>query len=137
LLLQILEIKHFQGPGKYDDKTKTLSFEARDVKPQETRAFTITGKIASSNSLPNGQGITCVTNQAQATTDATTQADTAQLCIEKQVLGAKTPTTKGGLKVFPAPKPVKTPATGAEAIALFGIIPSALTGLLIRKKAIN
>jgi hypothetical protein len=128
-------VKFIAGSGKFENNT--LSYEITDLKPGEARTTTISAKIAASNELPNDMGTTCVVNQAFATVDNVTKQDDASFCIEKQVLGAKTPTTKGGLKVFPAPKPVRTPATGAEAIALFGIIPSALTGLLIRKKAIN
>ncbi len=44
------------------------------------------------------------------------------------------PTTKGGLPVYPPTKAKTTPQTGPEAIALFGLIPSAVGGMLLRRK---
>ncbi len=45
------------------------------------------------------------------------------------------PTTKGGKQVYPPTTAAKTPDTGPESLALFGLIPSALSGLYLRKKS--
>ncbi len=45
------------------------------------------------------------------------------------------PTTKGGLPVYPPTKATKTPDTGPESLALFGLIPSAIGGMFLRRKS--
>ena len=55
--------------------------------------------------------------------------DNTGFCIQTQV------TTKGGMTVFPAPQITKTPATGPEAALLLSLIPAALSGFALRKKA--
>lgn len=44
-------------------------------------------------------------------------------------------TSKGGLPVYPPTKATTTPETGPESIALFGLIPSAVGGMLLRRKS--
>lgn len=44
------------------------------------------------------------------------------------------PTTKGGLPVFPPTQAKTTPQTGPEALSLIGLIPSAVGGLMLRRK---
>lgn len=120
-----------KGPGKFDNNAKTLYFEVRNLMPNEIREYIIEGKIAPESKLPADQGITCVVNQAQAKLNGKITIDNTQLCIEKKVLGE----TKGGLKIFPQPQTVTTPTTGPEILALIGLLPGAVTGLILRKKA--
>jgi uncharacterized repeat protein (TIGR01451 family) len=120
------------GPGSFDANTKTLSFEVKDLKAGESRKFTVQGKTANTNQLPSAQGISCVVNQATATSDNGQQSsDNSQFCIEKPVLGV----TKGGLKVAPAPSMAVTPPTGPEMLPLIGLVPSAIAGFFLRRKA--
>ena len=128
------------GAGNYDANSKTLSFDT-NLNAGESKTFTISGKVVSSNDLPNGT--VCVVNQAFVNTDNNQSAqDNAQFCIEKPgVNPTPTPTTvqpgttKGGLKVFPSPKIVTTPPTGPEALPVIGIVLSAISGFILRKKA--
>src|SRR4030042_6518487 len=111
------------GSGSFDANTKTLSFDIKDLKAGESRTFTVQGKTATTDQLPSSQGITCVVNQATATSDNGQQSsDNSQFCIEKPVLGV----TKGGLKVAPAPSMAVTPPTGPEMLPLIGLVPSAI-----------
>lgn len=129
------------GPGKFDANTKTLAFAVTNLLPNETRVFTVAGKIVEANRLPIDLGIVCSVNQATATTtDAGEAQDNAQFCIQKpsstslkQVLAAQT--SKGGFPVFPAPSITTTPATGPETLVLFSLIPIGITGFFLRKKA--
>lgn len=116
------------GAGTFDASTKKLTFHVMDLKAGETRSFSLVAKTVAANDLPNNQGITCVTNNVVATSNGMETSDNAQFCIQTQA------TTKGGTPVYPAPKVTKTPATGAESFALIGFIPSALAGLLLRKR---
>lgn len=143
-------VSFVSGPGNYDSKNNVLNFELSDLKANESREYTIVGKIASVGNLPKDQGITCVVNQAQATANDQSATDNSQFCVQKQVLGS-TPTTqtttststsvptttKGGLKIFPAPSVTTTPSTGPELLALAGLLPTGALGFFIRKKAIQ
>lgn len=123
------------APGKFDSKTHTLTFEVNDLKKGESRTFTLVGRIVAAANLPTNQGVTCVVNQASATSNNKMSQDNAQFCIQKDVLAAKIPTeTKGGLKVFEKPEVKTTPPTGPEMITLIGLIPAGLSGLMLRRK---
>lgn len=119
-----------KGLGNFDNNTKTLSFEVKRLMPNETREYIIDGKIAPESKLPTDQGIICVVNQAQAKLNGKMTTDNTQLCIEKKILGE----SKGGLKIFPQPQAITTPTTGPEILALIGLLPGAVTGLILRKK---
>jgi uncharacterized repeat protein (TIGR01451 family) len=127
-------INFSSGPGNFDKNTKILSFNIDNLSVNETRSFTIVGRIVDSSLIPINQGgVVCVVNQATAdNSDDNSQLsqDNAQLCIEKS-----TPisATKGGFPVLSAVPATKTPSTGAEAFALFALIPSGIAGLFLRK----
>lgn len=128
-------VSFVSGQGNFDANSKTLTIELPNLKAGEARTITLTGKTATADQLPKDQGITCVTNRATVTADnAQPSADNAQFCIEKPVLSGQTPTTKGGLKVFPQPVVKKTPATGPEMLSLFGLIPTGGLGYFLRRK---
>lgn len=122
------------GPGTFDENTKTLTFSIKDLQANESRVFTVMGKIAGENSIPLASGNICIVNQALATTNTNeTAQDNAQFCIEKKQISI----TKGG---FPVLSPVPTtsaPATGPESLALFALIPSGIAGWLLRKKSMK
>lgn len=115
------------GIGSFDQNTKTLTFLVDNLAPNETRTFTLTGKVTANPP----SGTTCVVNQATATTN-TGQAsqDSSQFCIQKQIT-----TTKGGLPVFPSQPITTTPPTGPELLPLVGLLPAGLGGLILRKRS--
>lgn len=141
------------GAGNFDTNTQTLTYTIGDLKAGESRSEAITGRIVPADQLPGDQMATCVVNQAIAAPDSQPASqDNAQLCIKKDLVtqpgqpaqpgkgGLVTQpgqpiTTKGGQPVF-APQPVTTtPATGPEMLPLLGLIPSALAGFFLRRKA--
>ncbi len=125
-------VSFVSGPGSFDSNTKVLTFDVNDLKAGESKTFTVTAKIVDGGQLPSDQGITCVVNQALATSENGQQSsDNSQFCIQKPVLGE----TKGGLKVFPAPAVTTTPATGPEMLPLIGLIPTGVFGFILRKKS--
>jgi len=70
-------------------------------------------------------------NQASAREDnGATAADSAQACIEKQVLGAG-PVTQ----VITSAPVKKIPETGPEMASLLLLIPSGIGGYLLKKKS--
>lgn len=116
--------------GSFDNNTKTLTFTVDLLGPNETRNFTVLGKVIDPKNLPDG--ITCVVNQVTATTNSgqMSQANT-QLCIEKAVTR-----TKGGLPIVsPSPVPA-TPATGPEAALWLALLPGGVVGWTLRKKSL-
>lgn len=123
------------GPGNFDTSTKTLSFVVENLAPNETRTFTVVGRIVGTDQLPVNQGIICVVNQATAAaTDGAISQDNSQFCIEKKVLAPAT--TKGGFPVL-SPSPITTvPSTGPSALSILLLTLSGIAGFVIRKKSI-
>lgn len=113
------------GPGNFDANTKILTYTIKDLKAKESKTNTVVVKVVSEKELPIQNGTLCAVNQSFAKTDNSSDQDNAQFCVQKQVLG----------KVFPAPKITTTPPTGPEVIGLVGLIPAALAGFAIRKRA--
>lgn len=156
-------VQFVSGGGNYDQNSRTLTFDVTDLKPNESRTFTITAKVVPSNQLPVDQGVVCVVNQAIATSNGQTAQDNAHMCIQKsappvqpqpqqpQKGGPVTqpqqpaqpgvtvvpgqPVTKGGQKVFPQPQVVQTPSTGPEMLPLIGLIPTGVLGYFLRRKS--
>lgn len=122
------QISFVSGPGSFDKNSNTLSLNIVNLNPNESRKFIIVTKANDSNSLPSGQGIICVVNQAVVRSGNDESRDNSQFCIEKAV-------TKGGLPVMPAPNMTQTPSTGAESLALIGLIPAAVGGLLLKRRS--
>ncbi len=116
------------GPGTYDSKTRTMTLSIPNLNPDESRKYTIETKVRANETLPQGQGVVCVVNQASLMSGSDESRDNSQFCIQKT-------TTKGGLPVLPAPGLKQTPATGPEMLGLIGLIPAGLAGLLLRRKA--
>lgn len=126
ILPQYLTVTSGMNNGwNFDKNSRTLSTTLTELKAGETKTFNLTAVAVSSSELPSGQDITCVVNQSFASVNAITVQDNAQLCIQKS------------MNVFPAPSAKTTPKTGPETIALIGLIPSAIAGLVLRKRAMT
>jgi|SRR5581483_2322885 len=110
------------GPGSYDANTRTLTDTIGTLNANQTQELTVVGKLATTSSLPGNQGTLCLVNQATATQNGSTVMSTSQFCV--------------ALPTLSAPQRVTTaPPTGPEALPLLGLIPTALAGLGLRKKA--
>lgn len=119
------------GPGNFDNKTKTLNFKLSNLKVNEIRKFIIVGTV---NDSVNS---TCLVNYISAKSGSLKADDNSKFCLEKSVCTDNQPVAKKtGYPVMQAPKGItKTPATGPEALPLLSLIPLALGGFYIRKKA--
>ena len=126
-------ITNITGPGTFDSKNKTLTFSVNNLNINESRTYTLSGKIVSGGKLPSNQNVVCLLNQASASVGSETSTDNSQFCVEKQA--QTTTTTKGGLPVYSAPSMSQTPATGPEMLPLLGMIPTALAGFALRRKS--
>ena len=117
------------GPGNFDNSTKKLSFNIVNLAAGQNVKYTVTGKLADSNLMPN-EGMFCLSNQVTGTDDSgDINSASSQFCVEKPVLGVKTP------QVLPAPKVTKTPATGPEMLPLLALLPGGLAGFILRRKS--
>lgn len=122
------------GSGSFNVSNNTVTFTLDSLKAGETKSVEFQATTASESALPTNQGITCVTNKAQAQAANLASEDIASYCIQKQVL-ADIPTTKGGLPVYPEPTITETPKTGPEALAFAALVPGSALGYFLRKKA--
>lgn len=120
------------GPGSYDSGTKTLTYTINNLGAGQTNSQNITVKIADANMLPD-QSTTCMINIATGTDNngQTQNSNQAQLCVQKTVLGTTAPV------VLSTPNVKSTPATGPEMLPLAMLIPGALAGLKLRKRAVK
>jgi len=132
------------GPGSFDTNTQTLSFDADNLKPSETRTFNILGRIVDENQLSFPGNIICLANQVFASVpDPAIGQDNSQLCIEKGSTppavitkgGYQTVLPKGGFPILSPVPVVTTPPTGPETLALFSLIPTGIAGWFLRKKS--
>lgn len=75
------------GPGTYDGDTHTLTFSLENFIAGETRTVEIVANV-----LPTTASFVCVNNYAEARADIVGRfdSDTAQFCIQTNVLGATT-----------------------------------------------
>lgn len=131
-------VQFVSGVGSFDQNANTIAFDVLNLNPNETRTFSLTGKIVPVNQLPADSNVICdITNTAIATVDGQTQ-DIAKFCLQTQQAAAVVgTTTKGGLKVFPASSATTTPATGPELLPLIGLLPTGAFGFLLRRKSSN
>lgn len=119
------------GVGNTNVGAKQVNFIIGKLEKGKKMEFLITAKTAETDKLPSNQAITCVTNNARATApDGVSADDNAQVCIEKQVLGAQaTP------QIFEKPTIKELPPTGPELGLLAALIPTGLAGIYLRRKA--
>lgn len=78
------------GPGIYDKASKTLTFTLDNVIAGETRTVEILAKVADKSAFPSGNSFFCVVNTARVSALNRNDQDTAQACIQTQILGATT-----------------------------------------------
>ncbi|MDZ4227864.1 MAG: hypothetical protein U1E54_01320 [Candidatus Levybacteria bacterium] len=125
------------GAGAFDSNTNTLSFSLTNLAPNETRKYTVIGRIINAEQIPIASGsVVCVVNQAIAMVDGNNiSQDNAQFCIEKTLTPATIVTTKGGFPVFPPVLTTSAPATGPEAFALLALVPAGFSGWFMIKYA--
>ena len=82
-----LEPKKYSGD--YNSENRTITLNTGDYGVNEEKIYYFTFKILPQNKLPNDKGVMCLTNNAQASNSEVFDEDTAQFCIEKQVVGVK------------------------------------------------
>ncbi len=113
-------VEPLEGPGDYNASARTITFNAGDLEPGQEKIFYIKLKVLPSNQLPADKGIFCLVNRSRASAENLSNEDTAQFCVEKQVVGV-----------------TQVPSTGPEMAIplLFGEFTLLGAGLFLTKKA--
>jgi uncharacterized repeat protein (TIGR01451 family) len=120
-------LEPISGPGSYDVNSRVITINAGDFGADEEKYYYIKMKVFTQDKLPSDKGLFCITNKAEAKNDNLYDQDSAQLCIEKQVVGVP-----GTATIV-----TTTPQAGPEmGIALLGI-ETALIGLGFYLKKYN
>jgi len=79
-----------EGPGKWNLEQRTITWDAGDFSIDEEKVYYIKMQVYDQSLLPTDKGLFCVINKVDAKkNNVAYDDDTAQLCIEKQVVGAK------------------------------------------------
>lgn len=96
-------VEPIEGPGGYDAKTRTVSYTIDKLEPGEEKVNNIAVQVLPQDKLPADKGMMCIVNKAQASKDNVGDEDSAQFCIEKQVIGVQQVPSAGpelGLTMF-------------------------------------
>ena len=80
-------VEPIEGQGTFNDETREITIPAGDIEIDEEKVFFIKVKVLAQEELPEDQGLICVVNKAQAFDGGVSDEDTAQFCVEKEVLG--------------------------------------------------
>jgi len=113
-------IEPIEGPGTYNATTRIITFNAGNFAVGEEKIYFLKTQLYGQDKLPSDRGLMCITNYAKAYNDNTSDDDTAQFCIEKEVIGVK-----------------QAPKAGPELnfLLLAGQMGLLGVGVLIKKKA--
>lgn len=84
-----------EGPGTFDSNTRIITWDAGFFNVDEQKTYYFKMQVNSTSDLPADKGLFCVVNRAEATSNTTSDDDSSQLCIEKQVLGTTTVPSAG------------------------------------------
>ena len=75
-----------EGPGTFDTSSRIVSWDVGSFAVDEQKTYYFKMQINSQANLPTDQGLFCLVNKAQAWSNTTTDDDSSQFCIEKQVV---------------------------------------------------
>ena len=108
-----------EGPGTFDSVNRIITFDAGAFAVDEQKTYYFKMQINQQNNLPADKGLFCLVNKAQAWSNTTTDDDSSQFCIEKQVA-----------------TPPKVPSAGPELglVLIAGEMALAGVGIYLRKK---
>lgn len=79
------------GSGDVNKDIRQITFTHGELKPDEVWEFNFTARVFSANEVPDTQAVFCLINKAQAEANGQYDEDTAQVCLEKKVLGVQPP----------------------------------------------
>lgn len=79
------------GPGSYDSSSRTLTFNLEKLIAGQSKTVEIVAKVEPKSAFPAGKSFFCVVNSARVSAPARPEGaeDSAQACLQTEVLGAK------------------------------------------------
>lgn len=113
-------VDFMSGPGSYDSKNKTLTWDVNSLAGGASQVFEIKARVVHPAVLPAEKSVVCPVNVADAKTNGQSDRDESQFCIQKEL-------------VVP-----QVPSAGPEhwLLSLAGLSTAGLFGLFLRKKAL-
>ena len=95
--LQAVEVKDFvpeyllplEGPGIWNSDNRTIVWDAGDFNVDEEKTYYLKMRVYDQSFLPADKSLFCLINKIEVKNNVASDDDTAQLCIEKQVLGVQ------------------------------------------------
>lgn len=95
--LQAVEVKDYvpefilplEGPGKWYPDTRTIVWNAGDFNIDEEKTYYLKMRVYDQSLLPADKGLFCLINKVEVKNNVVYDDDTAQFCIEKQVIGVQ------------------------------------------------
>lgn len=84
-------VDFMSGPGNFDAKTRTLTFEVANLGGGASQLFEFKGRIVHTAVLPADKNVVCTVNTVDAKADAQTDHDEAQFCIQKELVVPEVP----------------------------------------------
>jgi len=82
-------VEPVEGFGTYDSSTRIITLDAGSFKAGEEKVYYVKMQLYGQAPLPADKGLFCLTNKAAAYNGSASDEDTAQFCVEKEVIGAK------------------------------------------------
>lgn len=80
-------LEPLEGPGTWDSNMRIISWNAGDFAVDEEKVYFLKMRVYSTENLPSDKGLFCLVNKSDARNENTYDEDTAQFCIEKEVVG--------------------------------------------------
>ena len=118
---------YVSGNGTYDKSKNTIAYTITNLEKGATDERSFSVKIGDASTLPQNQGILCLTNNSKATdNNGSVATDAASFCVEKSFVEPE---------LFNKVPVKNVPNTGPELLPLIGLVPAALAGYAIRRKS--
>lgn len=80
------------GPGSFDSKTKTLTFDIFNLIGGSSQLFEVKARVVHPAVLPQDKNIVCVVNNVSAVTSSQKDSDSSQFCLQKEMVVTEVPT---------------------------------------------
>ena len=109
-----------EAPGEFNSDERSITISAGDLEVDEEKVYFLTMRVLPQEQLPEDSGLFCPVNTVETFNGGVSDEDTAQFCVEKEVLGVS-----------------EVPSAGPElgVILLSGQLTALGLGFLLKRKA--
>ncbi len=85
-------VDFMSGPGSYDSKNRTLTWEVNNLAGGASQVFEIKARVVHVAVLPSDKSVVCPVNVVDAKSNGQTDRDESQFCIQKELVVPQVPT---------------------------------------------